>query len=173
MTSMSRGKFKFAVPVLALILAGCGAYGDVAVPSESPSGTPEVNTEPTLAVADSAFGDILVDAEGSTLYAFTQDSDAVSVCYDECAASWPALMGDKELRAGEGVAPSLLGIAVRADGTEQVTYAGMPLYYFAGDARPADTNGQGVGDVWFVVSPVGEMIDSSSPRGGYGYGTGG
>ena len=29
-----------------------------------------------------------------------------------------------------------------------------PLYRFAGDAAPGDTNGQGSGGVWFVVGPT-------------------
>jgi predicted lipoprotein with Yx(FWY)xxD motif len=41
----------------------------------------------------------------------------------------------------------------------QVTYAGQPLYFFAGDEQPGDTNGQAVGDVWFVVTPDGTPIE--------------
>jgi len=110
-----------------------------------------------------------VDAEGNTLYAFTQDPNGASVCYDECATNWPALISDTTLSAGEGIERSLLGTAVRANGSQQVTYAGMPLYHFAGDARPADTNGQGADDAWFVVSPEGTIIERAAPPGGYGY----
>lgn len=172
MTSMSKRKLVLAVPVLALVLASCGGDRDLASPGEMPRGAPEDDPRPTLAVADSTFGAILVDAEGNTLYAFTQDRDGVSACYDDCAVNWPALISEGELRAGEGVERSLLGTAVRADGSEQVSYAGRPLYHFAGDRRPADTNGQGLGDVWFVVSPVGEILQDSSPGNGYGYGAG-
>ena len=41
----------------------------------------------------------------------------------------------------------------RDDGREQVTYNGLPLYYFANDKAPGDTKGQGVGGVWFVAAP--------------------
>jgi len=168
MTSISRGKLMLAVPSLALglalVLASCGGDGGTAAPGLGP--------EPTIGVAESSFGEILVDAEGNTLYAFTQDRDGLSVCYDECAANWPALTSDATLRAGEGIEGSLLGTAARAHGSQQVTYAGMPMYYFAGDAGPADTNGQGVGDVWFVVSPEGAIIERAALPGGYGYGSG-
>lgn len=160
------------VPVLALVLASCGGDRDLASPGENPRGAPEDDPKPTLAVADSTFGEILVDAEGNTLYAFTQDPDGMSSCYDDCAVNWPALISEGGLRAGEGVERSLLGTAVRADGSEQVTYAGKPLYHFAGDGRPAETNGQGLGDVWFVVSPAGGIIEGSPPGSGYGYGAG-
>ncbi len=172
MTSSWRRRPIFAVPVLAFVLASCGGYGDPAAPGESPSGDLGSGAEPTVAAARSTFGEIVVDAGGNTLYAFTQDTGGVSTCYDECAATWPALVGADELRAGDGIERSLLGTTTRSDGSEQVTYADMPLYRFAGDARPADTAGQGIGGVWFVVSPVGEVVEAPAPRGGYGYGTG-
>jgi predicted lipoprotein with Yx(FWY)xxD motif len=61
--------------------------------------------------------------------------------------------------AGEGVDATLLGTITRDDGSTQVTYNGWPLYYFHEDAAPGDTNGQGVGGVWFLVSPEGEAIE--------------
>jgi predicted lipoprotein with Yx(FWY)xxD motif len=60
--------------------------------------------------------------------------------------------------AGEGVDAALLGTITRDDGAMQVTYNGWPLYYFADDTAPGDANGQGLGDVWFLVSPTGEAI---------------
>ena len=161
MTRLSRGKLMIAVPVLAVVLASCGGDRDPAAPGADPKFT--------LEVADSSLGEILVDAEGNTLYAFTQDPNGASVCYDECATNWPALISDAKLSAGESIERSLLGTAVRANGSQQVTYAGMPLYHFAGDARPADTNGQGADDAWFVVSPEGAIIERAAPPGGYGY----
>ena len=102
----------------------------------------------TVAVASSQLGDILVDAEGRTLYAFTKDKGDQSACSGDCAASWPALTGTAT--AGTGAQASLLSTSMQADGTSQVTYDGRPLYYFAGDTKPGDTKGQAVGNVWFV-----------------------
>ncbi len=113
--------------------------------------------EATVMVADTDLGEILVDGEGRTLYLFTPDEQGPSVCMDDCLANWPSLTGPAT--AGEGVDESLLGTAARTDdGTEQVTYNGWPLYYFAADPGPGDINGQGVGDVWFVVDPAGEAV---------------
>ena len=39
----------------------------------------------------------------------------------------------------------------RKDGAEQWAFKGMPLYYWAGDSKPGDTNGDGVGGVWHVL----------------------
>ena len=49
-----------------------------------------------------------------------------------------------------------LAIIERDDGTSQVTYDGMPLYFYAEDAEPGDATGEGVGGVWFIASPDGQ-----------------
>ena len=62
-------------------------------------------------------------------------------------------------KGGAGVDASLLGTTTRKDGTLQVTYNGMPLYYYAKDTVAGDVNGQEVGDVWYVIAPNGKMIE--------------
>ena len=119
-------------------------------------GMPEAAAGSVVAVADSSLGSILVDGNGNTLYLFTPDDQGDSVCYDQCEAAWPPLVGD--FAAGDGIDATLLGTAPRTDGTDQVTYNGWPLYYFANDAAPGDVNGQGVNDVWYVLSPEGQGI---------------
>lgn len=109
-----------------------------------------------VALADSSLGSILVDGDGNVLYLFTPDEQGESVCYDECAGFWPPLVG--EFAAGDGVDAALMGSVARTDGSEQVTYNGWPLYYFANDAAPGDTNGQGVNEVWYVLDAAGDGI---------------
>jgi predicted lipoprotein with Yx(FWY)xxD motif len=46
----------------------------------------------------------------------------------------------------------------RTDGTTQVTYNGWPLYYYAKDQQAGDTTGEGVGSVWYLVSPTGDKV---------------
>ena len=60
---------------------------------------------------------------------------------------------------GAGVDDSKIGTAMLADGTKIVTYNGMPLYYWVKDMKPGDTTGQGVGSVWYVVSPDGKKVE--------------
>jgi predicted lipoprotein with Yx(FWY)xxD motif len=137
-------------------------------PSESPTPEPSATDDSDddsgssrsteVEAEDSSLGTILTDSDGNTLYVFFADTDGESTCYDDCAENWPALEARGELEAGDGVDASLLGTTERTDGTQQVTYAGQPLYFFAGDQQPGDTNGQGVGDVWFVVAPDGAPI---------------
>lgn len=111
--------------------------------------------EVTVQVSDHPeLGMILTDGEGMTLYMYTRDAENVSSCYDQCAVNWPPLLVDEgaEPVAGEGLTGEL-GVIDRTDGGRQVTYNGMPLYYWIQDSQPGDATGQGVGDVWFVISP--------------------
>jgi predicted lipoprotein with Yx(FWY)xxD motif/plastocyanin len=112
-----------------------------------------------------SFGLFLVDDKGMTLYEYTKDTPNTSTCYDQCAAAWPPLLTGGAPLAGTGITPSLLGTTARTDGKTQVTYSGHPLYYFAKDQKPGDINGQGVGGVWFVLSPRGGGMTSSKVPG--------
>jgi predicted lipoprotein with Yx(FWY)xxD motif len=103
-------------------------------------------------------GSFLVGDKGMTLYLFTKDTPNTSNCYDKCATAWPPLLTTGNAVAGEGLDASLLGTTQRKDGTMQVTYNGWPLYYYQKDKAPGDVTGQGVGDVWFVVSATGEQV---------------
>lgn len=107
-------------------------------------------------------GTFLTDAEGMTLYLFTKDVPGTSNCSGECLANWPAFVASDPLTLPDGV-PGELTQITRDDGTQQVAYNGIPLYYFAADAAPGDTNGQGVGDVWFVVAPAAAGLTIASP----------
>jgi predicted lipoprotein with Yx(FWY)xxD motif len=104
-------------------------------------------------------GTILVDEDGRTLYMFTKDTKDTSNCYDKCEVAWPPLLQADKPAVGDGVDASLLGTTTRKDGTVQVTYNGLPLYYYFKDAAPGDTTGQGVGSVWYVVAADGKPVD--------------
>ncbi|MFG2846378.1 hypothetical protein ACGF12_24865 [Kitasatospora sp. NPDC048296] len=100
------------------------------------------------AVRPSSPGQILVDADGHTLYLFARDTPNTSTCYGRCASIWPPL------RTTVGVNSSQLGTTKRADGTVQVTYNGSPLYYYVGDTKPGDVTGDGIfscGAMWYAV----------------------
>jgi len=113
-------------------------------------------------VANPTLGNILTDSYGRTLYRFTKDTVNVnSACYGKCAVAWPPLLiADGNPIAGEGVNGSMLGILTRTDGTRQVMYNGMPLYYYFKDVKAGDTVGQLVGNVWFIVHPNTTTISS-------------
>jgi predicted lipoprotein with Yx(FWY)xxD motif len=171
---------------LALALAACGDRQPTpsgSVPeAEAPASPSPAESQAAVAAASSSLGQTLVDAEGRTLYAFTKDKGGKSTCYGDCEATWPALTVQGSPEAGDGVRSSLLATTDRDDGSAQVTYKGMPLYLFSGDRQPGDTNGQGVGGVWFAVTPDGGLVgtaggttegggadDGGQSGGGYGY----
>lgn len=106
--------------------------------------------------ASTDLGTILVDAEGFTLYVFTNDTDGESTCYDACADLWPAVPADSTI--GSDLDASMFGTTTRTDGSEQLTVAGQPLYRYTPDTNPGDTTGQGFSGVWFVVGVDGAMI---------------
>jgi len=97
-------------------------------------------------------GKYLTDGKGMTLYRFANDSEGVSNCTGQCLINWPAFYVDPTAVV-EGCETLDFGSITRDDGSEQTTYKGMPLYYFINDKGPGDTNGQGIKDVWFVVTP--------------------
>ena len=111
---------------------------------------------------DPKLGKIFTDYDGKTLYRYTKDTQNSSVCSGGCATAWPPLAASESLKLPEGV-PGTLATITRSDGTKQVTYNGIPLYHYAKDAKPGDTTGQGVGGVWYVVTPGSGASAAAAP----------
>jgi predicted lipoprotein with Yx(FWY)xxD motif len=126
-------------------------------PSKAAASAPAASTA-AVNVGDTSLGKVLTDGQGRTLYAFTADSGGASACYEDCAAAWPPLTSDATPTLGAGVDASKVGSIQRTDGGRQVTYAGMPLYLFGGDAAAGDTNGQGIAGKWFAVGAAGTLV---------------
>ena len=160
-----------AVPLAAVVLAGCGgaSTGSAASPTTA-NGRPA-----TVGIANDAnLGKILVDSQGRTLYLFQKDDGTKSACYGACATAWPPLRANGKPTIGDGASASLVATTARSDGKPQVTYGGHPLYLYQGDQKPGDANGQGLtafGGGWFTLSPAGNQVaaKSSGSGGGYGY----
>jgi predicted lipoprotein with Yx(FWY)xxD motif len=107
-------------------------------------------------------GKFLTDGQGRALYLFEADKGSTSTCTGACAATWPPVTASAMPMAGGGVSQSLLGTTKRADGTEQLTYNGHPLYYFSADTGSGMAKGQGTkafGADWYVVNAKGSKID--------------
>jgi predicted lipoprotein with Yx(FWY)xxD motif len=123
----------------------------------------------TVGVASSNLGDVLVDAQGRTLYLFGADTGTTSACSGACAVNWPPLVASGTPTIGNGAKASLVGTSTRSDGKQQVTYNRHPVYLFAGDQKAGDTNGQGVnafGGSWFALTAAGSQVSASAPSGG-------
>jgi predicted lipoprotein with Yx(FWY)xxD motif len=145
------------VGVVLIIIAGGWYYMSMSGVGGPQNQTINVaqNTTPTLKVsADPQLGNFLVASNGMTLYLYTKDALDVSNCYGDCAVKWPPYSPatNSPFTPGVGVTGRLSTIA-RTDGTTQLAYNGIPLYYWYLDVKPGDTLGQNVGGVWFVVKP--------------------
>lgn len=99
-------------------------------------------------------GAFLTDLEGKTLYIFKSDTpnSSESTCYDSCAGAWPPYIVTETPNAAHDEVTDEIGTITRTDGSMQVTYNGWPLYYFAADTAPGNTNGHGASGVWFVAN---------------------
>jgi predicted lipoprotein with Yx(FWY)xxD motif len=146
------------------VMAGSGdaigaPVGTETAATTSGEATAEAAAAPTVSLAETSLGSVLVDGAGMTLYLFTPDEGTESTCYEDCAKAWPPLLaGDAAPTAGDGLDATLLGTTPRTDGNVQVTYGGHPLYLWFKDAKPGDTTGQDVNDVWYVLGADGKGI---------------
>ncbi|MFZ5870166.1 MAG: hypothetical protein ACOYXW_06530 [Actinomycetota bacterium] len=168
---MSRKRIAL-LAALPLVLGACGGDSE---PAATPTAADTAAAEDTATGEDTAtagavtvdvaevsdLGEVLVDGEGRTLYMFDPDAQGESTCYDQCEQNWPPLVSDGTASVGEGADDSKVGSVERRDGSQQVTYNGWPLYYFAADQAPGDSQGQGVNDVWWVLDADGEPVRSA------------
>ena len=143
--------FRIAGPVMAagMILAGL-------VPAGQAAGMFTVGT------ASTSLGTVLVGSTAMTLYTHAGDTSSKSTCTGGCLSAWPALTvpAGGQPTAGPGVTGHL-GTFVRPEGATQVTYNGLPLYYWEGDQKPGDVTGQGVGG-FSVARPGGTAPKSAT-----------
>lgn len=151
--------------------ANAGMYGSG---QTSPSTATAAATAATLGVGKTGLGQVLVNSAGHTLYLFAKDQNGRSACSGTCAGYWPPLISKGQPMALRGLNQALVGTTTRADGTEQVTYAGHPVYMFVQDSKPGQTNGEGLTDFggsWDALSPSGATIEGGQSSGTQSSGT--
>jgi predicted lipoprotein with Yx(FWY)xxD motif len=145
--------------------SGVTSSTEVTSSGEMTSSTGMTNTGEAAALSikvyeDVKLGKVLVDGKGMVIYVFDKDTTDKSNCSGDCLKNWPPVtVSDESAKptAGEGVTASL-GTITRDDGAYQVTVNGMPAYYFAKDTMPNESNGQGVGSVWWVIAADGSKV---------------
>jgi len=120
----------FAVPLAALLIAGC------AMPGGSASGPARMSNG------------ALVGANGMTLYTFDRDTanSGKIACNGPCATLWPPLMATASDQASGDWT-----VVVRDDGSRQWAYKGRPLYYYQNDKQAGERAGDNFRDVWHIV----------------------
>jgi predicted lipoprotein with Yx(FWY)xxD motif len=162
-----------ATLAMAAVVAACSSSGASSAPaSQAPASVAPASQAPASeapASGSPAAGAVTVDAKpvgtvgtvlvagsnGMTLYIFTKDvkDSGKSVCTGQCLTTWPALtVAAGETPTGGTAVTGKFGTITREDdGTTQVTYNGLPLYFFANDKAVGDANG--VYENWEVVKP--------------------
>ena len=167
---MRRAALSILPPIaVVLVLAGCGGSSSTtATSSASTTGAAVASSAVTLSSRQipSLHETVLVNSRGLTLYTLKGESASHILCTGACVTTWPPLLG-----SSAGGAPSL-AVTSRPEGSQQVTYRGMPLYTFAGDSAPGQANGQGLdGGTWKVATTSGASSGgaaaTSSNGGGY------
>jgi predicted lipoprotein with Yx(FWY)xxD motif len=169
---MKRALLIFVPTAVALVVAGCGGGGSSSKSANnsgpyggsgsSAKSTPASTGSKVVDVRKTGLGRILVNSQGQTLYLFEKDKGTRSTCSAACAAAWPPLTASGTATGGAGLSAAKLATSSRGGGMMQVTYAGHPLYTYAGDSSPGQTNGEGLnqfGAEWYVLSPSGKKVE--------------
>ena len=151
-----------AVVVAARSSSAGGTGPDGAAPSSAPAARASAAGGAALALRHTAVGTILTTGQGFTVYAFEADHGTTSACTRACAAAWPPVTASStRLTVTGGAARSPAGETTRPGGAHQLTYAGHPLYTFAGDASSGASNGHGseaFGARWDVLTLAGQEV---------------
>lgn len=158
-----------ALLLVLAVLTGCttapgvairGPYSTAPQPQLEHGPSDEIKVGPV-----DGLGNVLVDGEGLTVYMFQADHRGrPSICVGLCAVGWPPLdltPGVSRPIAGPGVETALLGTSPRANGAEQITYNGWPLYTWPQDTAPGEATGQALtnlGGRWYVLNAQGTVI---------------
>ena len=188
-----RSILKCLLPSLAIALtvAACGSSSKSSSSSAGASApTTSATSSNATALVKSASSSklgatVLTNTSGMTLYALSVESAGKFICTTAaCEGVWHPLIA-----SGPGTPTGTVGSLAtvkRPDGSEQVTYKGMPLYTFAQDRTAGEANGQGIKDVgtWHAVTttasassaaatPAAKPAESESSSSGSGGGGGG
>jgi predicted lipoprotein with Yx(FWY)xxD motif len=159
--------------------SGSGA----AAASGSAGSTGSSATAMTVATRSTSHGVVLVTSSGMTLYHRTDEVSGGQIkCLADCTPTWPPYTVPAGTTPTGASGVTGLGTTMRPDGTTQVTFNGQPLYHYIGDSSPGQTNGNGIGGIWFVEKPAAasssagggssSSSSSSSSSGGSNYGGG-
>lgn len=99
-------------------------------------------------------GLILTDKMGMTLYAYGDDKKLESVCEGDCLKQWKVFEFDNQY--GDKWTDTLsrsMNIIDRKDGWKQYAFGERPVYYYKGDLKIGDTNGNGLeGGKWSIIN---------------------
>ncbi len=159
------------VVVAGIGLAACGSSSKTSTTSSTTS-TAGATTTTTAAASTTTAGtssvvlqvamnakvhqNIIVDSAGKTVYLYMPDgSSTTSKVPAALKAVWPAVT---TMSTTAAVGAGLTASEVAVNRAHQVAYNHHLLYTFTGDTKAGTANGQGLGNIWYVLSPNGTPI---------------
>jgi len=140
----------------AVLVAGCGGGGSTGGgtnPIPGPTQTPAAQGNLPLSEAAGGSNAWVNPSSHRTLYFLDVDTATGGTCTAGCLGIWPIFAA----QAGS-VGSDNMTVITRSDGSgQQWAYQGHPLYMYAGDSGPDQTNGDGIPDFgghWHVARPA-------------------
>jgi predicted lipoprotein with Yx(FWY)xxD motif len=153
---------RLTAAAIAVVTIAAAAIAAILLTRSSTPAAPRAATPaaaaPSVRVARTKLGRILVNGQGRTLYLYMKDRGTKSACSRRCAQVWPPATVSGTPTAGPGVAAAKLTTARGAGNRRQLVYNGHPLYTLTADVRPGQINGEGFLGTWYVVSAAGNRI---------------
>jgi len=148
-----------------LVISSCGTSTSsrhTTTPAQIAAQTVDTRTIGSL-------GEVIVNGWGRTLYVLASvGADKPSCSSHSCAALWhpdSAKVSWGIATASGHSAKTLIGTVAGPDGTRIITYAGWPLYTYAGDTAGGVAHGQALrsgSGVWYVISPSGKLVRTAT-----------
>jgi len=166
-----------ALAIASAALAGCGGGSATGASKQASAATvtqAAAKSAPSLVIGTyktPADGTLLTGANNRTLYAFKADEkstsahEKLSTCNGGCAAVWPPVLASGTPGVAGSANASLIGLTTRGDGTKQVTYNGLPLYYYVADTKAGQATGNHLKDgfgLWVGMLPTGKLAPDGS-----------
>lgn len=154
----------------AVALVACGSSSgsksgdsgaDTSSTTKSPatSSTTAPGAEATLQLVDTSLGKVIAGADGKVLYLYKPDGTAEqSTVPAGILGVWPPVVVKAAPTVGAGLDQSKVSAAAQPNGMKWIRYNGHLLYGFTSDAAPGDTNGNGIGGIWFAVTADGDAV---------------
>ena len=162
-----------ALAIAALVFVGCGGSTSSGASTKPVAATATSTTAaaapPSLVIGTYKTpedGTLISGASNRTLYVFAPDQKSTgghekqSTCYGACTAVWPPVLSSGTPTVSGKASASLVGLTTRRDGTKQVTYNGLPLYYYAADTKAGQATGNHLKDgfgLWVGMLPNGKQ----------------
>lgn len=159
-------------------LAGCGGGSATGATTTSSAATTTqsvaAKSAPSVVIATYKTpedGTLIAGANNRTLYVLTADEkstsahEKLSTCYGGCAAVWPPVLASGTPAVAGKANASLLGLSTRREGSKQVTYNGLPLYYYAADTKAGQATGNHLKDsfgLWVGILASGKLAPDGS-----------